>query len=238
MIMNNLNKKKSALKERLKQLTKNKLVDDLMQKKMGGNQRTSGLLSPTIDGRISPQRQLSSSSVNDGNVISTANEEEVTALRNTVRLLKDELWHLKMNCTSFELAKLETPIPTIKNNEIADIYKNSTLLLNDLFSSIANYKITGENVAAKQEIIRSKMKLVDQTAFNLNNRLNQCQNNILPGSIIQTTMKTFSNPQFSKSLAKDRQLAAEIRLPGGGGSELDITHEQYRLIMREAIGCI
>jgi hypothetical protein len=36
-----------------------------------------------------------------------------------------------------------------------------------LFSSIASYKITGENVAAKQEIIRSKMKLVDQTAFNV-----------------------------------------------------------------------
>jgi hypothetical protein len=36
-----------------------------------------------------------------------------------------------------------------------------------LFSSIANYKITGANVAAKQEIIRSKMKLVDQTAFNV-----------------------------------------------------------------------
>ncbi|CAF1563791.1 unnamed protein product, partial [Rotaria sordida] len=46
----------------------------------------------------------------------------------------------------------------------------------DLFSSIANYKITGENVAVKQEIIRSRMKLVDQTAINLNNRLYQCQN--------------------------------------------------------------
>ncbi len=70
-------------------------------------------------------------------------------------------------------------------------------------------------------------------------------------------MKTFSNPKFSKvcsiknlflfffklfffqSLAQDRQLAAEIHLPGGGGgSELNITQEQYRLIMREAIGCI
>ena len=43
-----LEQEKSALKERLKQLTKNKLVDDLMQKKIGGNQRTSGLLSKHI----------------------------------------------------------------------------------------------------------------------------------------------------------------------------------------------
>jgi hypothetical protein len=35
-----------------------------------------------------------------------------------------------MNRTSFELAKLETPISAIKTNEIADIYKDSTLLLN------------------------------------------------------------------------------------------------------------
>ncbi len=40
-----LEQEKSALKERLKQLTKNKLVDDLMQKKVGGTQRTSVLLS-------------------------------------------------------------------------------------------------------------------------------------------------------------------------------------------------
>jgi hypothetical protein len=40
-----LEQEKSALKERLKQVTKNKLVDDLMQKKNGGTQRTSGLLS-------------------------------------------------------------------------------------------------------------------------------------------------------------------------------------------------
>jgi hypothetical protein len=32
--------------------------------------------------------------------------------------------------TSFELAKLETPTPAAKTNEIADIYKTSTLLLN------------------------------------------------------------------------------------------------------------
>jgi hypothetical protein len=35
-----------------------------------------------------------------------------------------------MNRSSSELAKLEPPIPAIKTNEIADIYKNSTLLLN------------------------------------------------------------------------------------------------------------
>jgi len=123
--------------------------------------------------------------------------------------------------------------------KIDDIYKSSTLLLNDLYSTIANYKITGENVEVKQELIRSKMKLVNQTAADLNNRLNQCQNNILPGSGIQTTMKAFSNPQFSKSLTQDRQLAAEIHLPGvKTGGELDITHEQYRTIMREAICCI
>jgi len=34
-------------------------------------------------------------------------------------------------------------------------------------------------------------------------------------------------------------LAAEIRLPGvNTGGELDLTQEQYRTIMREAIGCI
>jgi hypothetical protein len=91
-----LEQEKSALKERLKQLTKNKLVDDLMQKKISGSQRTSGLLSknsililfsrkifplhsgPTMDGRMSPQRQLSSPSTNDGNIISTASEHEVS----------------------------------------------------------------------------------------------------------------------------------------------------------------
>ncbi len=43
-----LEQEKCALKERLKQLTKNKLVDDLMQKKNGGNQRSSLLLSKNI----------------------------------------------------------------------------------------------------------------------------------------------------------------------------------------------
>ncbi|CAF1664332.1 unnamed protein product [Adineta ricciae] len=234
-----LEQEKSALKDRLKQLTKNKLVDDLMQKKIGGPQKTAGMLSPSPDDRVSLQRQLGSPSIGDGLVLSSTSDQEVAALRNTVRLLKDELWHLKMTRTSAELAKLDTPTPSTKTNEIADIYKNSTLLLNDLFSSIASYKITGDNVAAKQEIIRTKMKLVDQTAFNLNNRLNQCQSCVLPGSTIQTNMKTFSNPQFSKSLAQDRQLAAEIQLPGAvNGGEFDITQEQYRTIMREAIGCI
>ncbi|CAF0846668.1 unnamed protein product [Rotaria sordida] len=229
-----LEQEKTALKERLKQLTKNKLVDDLMQKKIGGTLKTS-----TTDERVSLHPQLSSPSVADGSFVSTTNEQETAALRNTVRLLKDEIWHIKMNRASVELAKLEIPTPITKINEIADIYKSSTLLLNDLFSSIANYKITGENVAVKQEIIRSRMKLVDQTAINLNNRLYQCQNDVIPGSTIGTMMKTFCNPQFSKTLTNDRQLAAEIQLPGGGnGGELNITQEQYRTIMREAIGCI
>ena len=37
-----------------------------------------------------------------------------------------------------------------------------------------------------------------------------------------------------------RQLAAEIHLPGvkrGGGADLEISQDQYRAIMREAIGC-
>ncbi|CAF0855330.1 unnamed protein product [Rotaria sordida] len=231
-----LEQEKSALNERLKQLTKTKLVDTLTQKKIGTTQRTS---SPTTDGGISPQRQLSSSSyINEGTIGSTVNEQEIVPLRNTIRLLKDEIWQLKMTRTSNELSKLQIPLKDKKTNEIADIYKSSTLLLNDLFTTIANYKITGENVAVKQELIRSKMKLVDQTAFNLNNRLNQCQSNILPGSIIQTKMKTFSNPQFAKSLKQDRQLAAEIHLPGvNTGGELDITQEQYRTIMHEVIGC-
>jgi len=228
-----LEQEKSELKERLKQLTKTKLVEDILNKKLGTAQKTPN---STSDGGVAQQRQLS----NDGIIGSTASEQEVTALRNTIRLLKDELWQLKMTQTSNQLSKLPIPTKDNKTPEIADIYKNSTLLLNDLFSTIANYKITGENVEVKQELIRSKMKLADQTASNLNNRLNQCQNNILPGSAIQTTLKSFSNPQFSKSLTQDRQLAAEIRLPGlnAGGGELDITQEQYRLIMREAIGCI
>ncbi|CAF1334369.1 unnamed protein product [Adineta steineri] len=235
-----LEQEKSALKERLKQLTKTKLVDDIMQKKGGVTQKTSGLLSPTSDGGISLlQRQLSSSYNSEGMTGSTVNEQEVAVLRNTVHLLKDELWQLKMTRTSSELSKLPMPQKDTKTTEIADIYKSSTLLLNDLFSTIANYKITGENVAVKQELMRSKMKLVDQTAFNLNTRLNECQSTILPGSTIQTTMKTFSNPQFSKSLTQDRQLAAEIHLPGvNTGGEFDITQEQYRTIMREAIGCV
>ena len=43
-----LEQEKSALKERLKQLTKTKLVDDLLQKKVGASQRTTGLLSKNI----------------------------------------------------------------------------------------------------------------------------------------------------------------------------------------------
>lgn len=35
-----------------------------------------------------------------------------------------------MNRSSSELAELKTPVSKIKTNEIADIYKNSTLLLN------------------------------------------------------------------------------------------------------------
>ncbi|CAF2877892.1 unnamed protein product [Rotaria sp. Silwood2] len=193
-----LEQEKTALKERLKQLTKNQLVDGLMQKKIGGTLKTPGITTSITDGQVSPQRQLSSPSVSDGGFVSTTSEQEVSALRNTVRLLKDEIWHLKMNRASVEFSKLETPTPATKISEIADIYKSSTLLLNDLFSSIANYKITGENVAVKQEIIRSKMKLVDQTANSLNNRLYQCQSNIIPGSTIETMMKTYCNPQFSK----------------------------------------
>ncbi|CAF1603342.1 unnamed protein product [Rotaria magnacalcarata] len=234
-----LEHEKSALKERLKQLTKNKLVDDLMQKKIGGTLKPTGSLNSSSDGIVSPQCQLPSPSVGDGNLMSTASEQEISALRNTVRHLKEEIWHLKMSRSSVELTKLEQPASATNINEIADIYKTSTLLLNDLFSSIASYKITGENVAAKHEIIRSKMKLVDQTANNLNTRLYQCQSNITPGSMIETKMKTFSNPDFSKSLTADRLLAAEIQLPGGGGGgELNITQEQYRTIMRQAIGCV
>ncbi|CAF5156711.1 unnamed protein product, partial [Rotaria sp. Silwood1] len=35
-----------------------------------------------------------------------------------------------MNHASTQLAELETPIPSTKINEIAEIYKSSTLLLN------------------------------------------------------------------------------------------------------------
>jgi hypothetical protein len=55
---------------------------------------------------------------------------QVTSLRNTIRLLRDELWQLKMSQTSNELSKLALPPKDTKPNEIADIYKSSTLLLN------------------------------------------------------------------------------------------------------------
>ena len=47
------------------------------------------------------------------------------------------------------------------------ITQNLFFLFQDLFSSIVSYKITGENVAIKKELILSKMKLVNQTAFNV-----------------------------------------------------------------------
>jgi hypothetical protein len=53
-----LEQEKSTLKERLKQLTKNKLVDDLMQKKIGGTQRTSGLLSLSRSMHVRPLSTL------------------------------------------------------------------------------------------------------------------------------------------------------------------------------------
>lgn len=55
---------------------------------------------------------------------------QVASLRNTIRLLRDELWQLKMHQPSNELSKLAIPIKDTKSSEIADIYKSSTLLLN------------------------------------------------------------------------------------------------------------
>ncbi|CAF0773828.1 unnamed protein product [Adineta ricciae] len=192
-----------------------------------------------IDGQHISSRQVLVPHISQDLIRLETTEQEIITLRNTVRLLKDELWQLKMSHTSNELTKLATPMRDTKSTEINDIYRSSTLLLNDLFSTIANYKITGENVAVKQELIRSKMKLVDQTAVSLNHRLHQCQSQILPGSTIQTGMQTFLNPQFSKFLAKDRQLAAEIHLPGEhAGGDVDLTQEQYCRIMQSAIGCI
>ena len=49
----------------------------------------------------------------------------------------------------------------------------------------------------------------------------------------------FKNKSFFQSIAHDRQLAAEIHLPGNiYGGVLNVTQEQYRTIMLEAIGCI
>jgi hypothetical protein len=42
-------------------------------------------------------------------------------------------------------------------------------------------------------------------------------------------------------LKQERQLAVELHLPGvekGDGAEFIVSQEQYRRIMREAIGCI
>ncbi|CAF1554478.1 unnamed protein product, partial [Rotaria sordida] len=40
------------------------------------------------------------------------------------------MWQLKIARSSSELSKLQTPLKDTKVNEIADIYKSSTLLLN------------------------------------------------------------------------------------------------------------
>lgn len=48
-----LEQEKGALKERLKQLTKTKLVDDIMQKKIGGGPRASVLLSRLLTEGVS-----------------------------------------------------------------------------------------------------------------------------------------------------------------------------------------
>jgi hypothetical protein len=85
-----LEREKSDYKERLKQLTKTKLVDDLMQKKTGVSQRLSGVLSTkliiisfihsppsgatTESGTVSPQRQLPPLQISD---LSPASEQEV-----------------------------------------------------------------------------------------------------------------------------------------------------------------
>ena len=63
-------------------------------------------------------------------LVKTRSLFQVASLRNTIRLLRDELWQLKINRTSNELSKLAVPEKENKSNEIADIYKSSTLLLN------------------------------------------------------------------------------------------------------------
>lgn len=68
--------------------------------------------------------------------LNTKSVFQVASLRNTIRLLRDELWQVKMHQTSNELSKLTIPSKETKSNEIADIYKSSTLLLN-VCSSIA-----------------------------------------------------------------------------------------------------
>lgn len=91
------------LKERLKQLTKTKLMDDLLQKKIGGTQRSTGVSSknstkissidlfvcssgPTGDTDTnSTQRQLSSSQILE---MSPASEQEVCASKD-LRFLFD-----------------------------------------------------------------------------------------------------------------------------------------------------
>jgi len=64
---------------------------------------------------------------------------QINSLRNTIRLLKDELWQMKMQLSSNDLAKLTLPTkPDEKSNEIAQLYKNSTLLLNVKFDYRTN----------------------------------------------------------------------------------------------------
>jgi len=142
-----------------------------------------------------------------------------------------------MSRTSNELNKLQLPNRDSQTSQIAEIYQNSNLILNDLFTSIANYKITGENVVAKREMIRSKIQLMEKTTSNLNDRLHECQTKVLPGSTISTAMKTFPNSKFST-----REFVAEIQLPSakrtGQTTELEINDEQFRTIMRQTIGFV
>lgn len=74
-----------------------------------------------------------------------------------------------MTRSSSELAKLEIPSSTVKTNEIADIYKNSTLLLNVYIHSF--YIYIGIRVL-KESIIA--LRPIDQLIDELNFRFHIC----------------------------------------------------------------
>lgn len=118
-----LEQEKTALKERLKQLTKDTLFNDIMKKKTAGLQRTSGSLSsyrviayssstsnstlgPVVDGSVSPQRPLASASGAENNVVSTASEHEVRRWISIVSFINEALFLLgvcaSQHCSSSE----------------------------------------------------------------------------------------------------------------------------------------
>ena len=105
-------------------------IDLLLQKKVSTSPSTSH------DGLVTLASNESEVKKNrEKNSIKFRLDFQIVSLRNTIRLLKDELWHLKMSRTSNELNKLQLPNRNSQTSQIAEIYQNSNLILNVKFFS-------------------------------------------------------------------------------------------------------